>query len=456
MLTEGCAASDSSVLRSVHHTDEMSTLFILCVLAQQPPASPLQFRVGDTTIQVGAIVDGMTVGRSTATGNGIATSFGTIPFGNTPQGNLSELQMSAQNSRLSVLASGALGSMTVKGFIETDFLGNAPNALQVTANSNTPRMRLAWAQVLTGEFEFVAGQAWSMLTPNRRGLSPLTGDVFVSQNIDLNLQMGLTWTRAMQFRFIAHPSDTLTAGVALENPEQYVGTAVVLPASFPTFEVDNGSVTNQTPNRFPDVIGKVAFDPKTGKTRQHVEAAVVLRGFKTYNPATQTTFSTMGNGVEAAGNFEIVPNVRILASGFWSDGGGRYIANVNGPDFIVNPDASPTLVGSRSTLAGGEYTYQRTVAYGYFSYASFDQNVTTDADGKPIGYGIAGSTAANHTLHETTLGVTQTLFRDPKIGALQVLAQYSNVARTPFSVPSGAPSHATTNMIFIDVRYILP
>jgi len=434
----------------------MSTLFILCLIAQQPAASPLQFRVGDTTIQVGAIVDGMTVGRSTATGNGIATSFGTIPFGNTPQGNLSELQMSSQNSRLSVLASGALGSMTVKGFIETDFLGNAPNALQVTANSNTPRMRLAWAQVLTGDFEFVGGQAWSMLTPNRRGLSPLTGDVFVSQNIDLNLQMGLTWTRAMQFRFIAHPSDTLTAGVALENPEQYVGSAVVLPASFPTFEVDNGSVTNQTPNRFPDVIGKVAFDPKTGKTRQHVEAAVVLRGFKTYNPATQTKFSTTGTGVEAAGSFEVVPNFRILASGFWSDGGGRYIANVNGPDFIVNPDASQTLVGSRSTIAGAEYTYQRTVAYGYFSYASFDQTVTTDADGKPIGYGIAGSTAANHTLHETTLGVTQTLFRDARVGALQVLGQYSNFARTPFSVPNGSPSHATTNMIFIDVRYILP
>jgi hypothetical protein len=113
-------------------------------------------------------------------------------------------------------------------------------------------------------------------------------------------------------------------------------------------------------------------------------------------------------------------------------------------------------VGSRSTLAGAEYTYQRTVAYGYFSYASFDQTVTTDADGTPIGYGIAGSTAANHTLHETTLGVTQTLFRDAKVGTLQVLGQYSNVARTPFSVPNGAPSHATTNMIFIDVRYILP
>lgn len=434
----------------------MTSLFIICLIAQQPPASPLQFRVGDTTIQVGATIDATTVGRSTATGNGLATSFGTIPFGNTPQGNLSELQMSAQNSRVSVLASGTLGSMAVKGFIETDFLGNAPNALQVTANSNTPRMRLAWAQVRTGKFEFLAGQAWSMLTPNRSGLSPVTGDVFVSQNIDLNLQMGLTWTRAMQFRFIAHPNDTVTAGVALENPEQYVGSAVVLPKSLPTFEVDNGGVTNQTPNRFPDIIAKAAFDPKMGRTRQHVEAGIVVRGFKTYDPASQTKFNKVGTGVEAGGNFEVVPNFRILASGFWSDGGGRYIANVNGPDFIVNADASPTLVGSRSGLAGAEYTYRRTVAYGYFGYASFDQTVTTDTDGTPIGYGVQGSTSANHSLHETSLGATQTLFRDPKVGAMQLLGQYSNVSRTPFSVPSGTPSHATTNMVFVAVRYILP
>jgi hypothetical protein len=295
-----------------------------------------------------------------------------------------------------------------------------------------------------------------MLTPNRRGLSPVTSDVFVTQNVDLNLQMGLTWTRATQFRFIAHPNETLTAGVALENPEQYVGTAVVLPAAFPVVEVDNGSVTTQTPNRYPDVIGKVAYDPKTGKTRQHVEAAVVVRGFKTYDPAAQTKFTSTGTGVLVGGNAEVVPNFRIVASGFFSNGGGRYIANVNGPDFIVNHDASLTLVGSRSTLAGAEYTCRKTLVNGYFSYASFDQKVTTDVDGKPIGFGVQGSTAANHSLHQTTFGVTQTLFRDPKIGALLLLGQYSNVARTPFSVPSGTPSHATTNMVYVDVRYILP
>lgn len=248
------------------------------------PTSPLTIHVGDADLLIGGFLDAMFVTRSTATGNGIATSFGTIPFGNTPQGNLSEMKMSAQNSRLSLQATSALGSMNLKGYVEVDFTGNAPNALNVTSNGNTLRMRLFWAQVTKGKFEFLAGQTWSLLTPNRNGLSPAPGDVFFGQTVDTNYQMGLTWTRAMEFRFVAHPNKTVTAGVALENPEQYVGSAVVLPTGFPTFEVDNGAVTTTTPNMYPDIIGKVAFDPKTGGTHQHVEAAVVVRGFKTYSP----------------------------------------------------------------------------------------------------------------------------------------------------------------------------
>ena len=98
----------------------------------------------------------------------------------------------------------------------------------------------------------------------------------------------------------------------------------------------------------------------------------------------------------------------------------------------------------------------KTLAYGYYSWARVDQNVTVDAAGKPIGYGIAGSTAANHTLNEATLGITQTFFRDAKIGGMQLMIQYSKVKRTPFSVPAGTPDDATVNMVYVNVRYILP
>ncbi len=120
----------------------MPLLFILCLLAQQPASSPLQMKVGDAELRIGGFLDATVVNRSTATGNGLPTAFGTIPFDNTPQGNLAETKLTAQNSRLSMQVTSPLGAMNVKGYVEVDFGGNAPNALNVTSNGNTLRMRL--------------------------------------------------------------------------------------------------------------------------------------------------------------------------------------------------------------------------------------------------------------------------------------------------------------------------
>lgn len=402
-------------------------------------------------------MDATAVMRSTNHGSGIGTSFGTIPFSNTPQGNLSETRFSTQNSRLTLQATSKVGKANLKGYLEADFLGNPPNGINVTSNSNTLRMRLYWAQFTTGKFEFLAGQSWSMMTPNRNGLSPMPGDIFFGQDVDTNYQMGLTWGRTTQFRFIAHASDVVTAGVSIENPEQYVGSAVVLPTAFPATEVDNGGVTVGTPNPYPDVIGKIAFDPKTGGTHQHIDAAVLVRGYKTYNPSTNATATDNGLGGSVNAVIEPVKSVHIVANAFFSNGGGRYIANTNVPDFIVNADQSISLVKSRSFIVGPEIQAGRnTLLYGYYSAAQVDQNVTVDTNGKAIGFGVPGSTGANHTIQEATVGIVQTFFRDPKIGGMQLMVQYSNVQRTPFSVPSGTPTDAKLNMVFVNVRYILP
>ena len=402
-------------------------------------------------------MDATSITRSTNHGSGIGTSFGTIPFDNTPQGNLSETRFSTQNSRLTLQATSKVGSASLKGYVEADFLGNAPNGINVTSNANTLRMRLYWAQFTAGKFEFLAGQSWSMLTPNRTGLSPVPGDLFYSQDVDTNYQMGLIWGRTTQFRFIAHASDAVTAGISIENPEQYVGSAVVLPAAFPGFEVDAGGVTVGTPNPYPDFIGKIAFDPKTGKTHQHIDAGVLVRGYKTFNPTTNTTFSETGTGGSVNVVLEPVRNFRLVGTSFFSNGGGRYISNTNIPDLVVNADASMSLVKSRSFIVGPEIQVgAKTLLYGYYSMAQADANVGVDTTGKPIGFGIAGSTSANHKVNETTVGITQTFFRDPKIGGMQLMVQYSNVQRTPFSVPAGTSSDARLNMVYVNVRYVLP
>src|ERR1700733_6796772 len=181
--------------------------------------SPLEIHVGNADLLIGGFMDLTSITRSTATGNGIGTNFSNFPFTTTatgapnPTGNLSETRMSAQNSRVTLQATSKVGNASLKGYLEADFLGNTAQNLNVTSNSNTLRMRLYWAQYTNGKFEFLAGQSWSMMTPNRNGISPAPGDLFYSQDVDTNYQMGLTWGRTPGFRFIAHASDVVTVGL---------------------------------------------------------------------------------------------------------------------------------------------------------------------------------------------------------------------------------------------------
>src|SRR5262252_3554625 len=211
------------------------------------PTSPLAIHVGDADLLFGGFLDATSIRRDANTGSGLGTSFGTIPFGNTVQGHMNDTQFSSQNSRLTLQATSKFGTADLKGSLEVDFLGNAPNGLNVTTNSNTLRMRVFWGQYRRGAYEFLAGQSWSLTTPNRNGLSPETADVFFSQTVDSNYQAGLTWGRTMQFRFTAHPSSVVTGAVSIENPDQYVGNAVKLPAAFPSGEVDTGAAVNDVP-----------------------------------------------------------------------------------------------------------------------------------------------------------------------------------------------------------------
>ncbi len=182
------------------------------------PTSPLAIHVGDADLLIGGFMDMTAVTRSTNPGTGIGTSFGTIPFSNATNGGIGETKLSAQNSRLTLQATSKYKGASIKGYLETDFLGNAPNGLNVTSNSNTLRMRIFWVQFTSGKFEFLGGQSWSMVTPGRNGISPMPGDIFFSQDVDTNYQMGLPWGRTPGFRFVAHANKTVTLGLALENP----------------------------------------------------------------------------------------------------------------------------------------------------------------------------------------------------------------------------------------------
>jgi len=422
--------------------------------------SPLTLTIGDADLTIGGFMDATAFFRTTNLGSGIGTSFGSLPFSNTPAGQLSELRFSAQNSRVSLMLTSLVHDWAVKGYLESDFLGTQPTNAFVTSNSQTMRLRLYWAELTRGKFEFLAGQSWSMLNPNRTGLSPMPGDIFYSQNMDTNYQVGLTWSRSQQFRFIYHPSKEWAMGVSLENPEQYVGT-VTLPPNFPATEVDQGANV-ATPNLHPDIIGKIAYDPEVSGKHMHVEVAGLLSSFRTFNPTLNTKSTATGGGGSANFNLEVAKNLHFVLNTFYSDGGGRWIFGL-GPDFIVKADGTPSLLHASSAIGGFEYQANpNTLLYGYYGGAYFQRNTAIYIDPKTgksslIGFGYAGSpNSQNKSIQEPTFGLIQTFWQNPRYGKLQLITQYSYLTRAPWFVAPANPKNGHLSMGYVDMRYVLP
>ena len=426
--------------------------------------TPPYLRIGDAYISPVGFVDFTNVWRSTNPGSGIGTNFGSIPFSNTiPQGKIGEERMSLQNSRVGARVDALVKGAHVTGYWESDFLGslNATTNVAVSSNSDVFRLRLFWVDVRKNRWEVLGGQSWSMMTPGRTGISALPSDIFYSQDMDVNYQAGLVWSRQPQFRLLYHPSASWTAAVSFEAPEQYIGGssgggAITLPAALATPyapQLDNGATTLSAPNAHPDIVAKVAFDYQK---RFHFELGGVLRSARVYDPLLAHHTTAAGGGVEANLNFTIAPGFRILTNNYWSDGGGRYIFG-QAPDLVVRADGTLSLVHSASTVSGFEWTIKNTLVYGYYGGIYIGRNAVVDTTGKFAGYGYPGAPAGqNRSIQEGSFGLIQTFWKDARYGALSLITQYSYLTRSPWAIATGAPASANTNMLFLDLRYTLP
>jgi hypothetical protein len=468
----GEVASTTAIVPSASAVGPLPALLPAAMMQDRKPedqSSPLSFRIGDAYITPVGFMDFTSITRSTNTGNGIGTNFGSVPYANVQAGSLTESRLSPQNSRIGLRVDAMVKGSKVLGYLETDFLGqigNPPNGgLAVTSNPYPLRMRLYWVDVRKDKFEFLAGQSWSLLTPNRRGMSALPGDLFYSQNIDVNYQLGLIWGRIPGIRFLYHPTEKVTFGVGFENSEPYFGGAngggaATPPAALAGLlgtQINNGGSVITAPAVHPDIIAKLAFDPSS---KFHIELAGVEITNKISNPASTPAFQThtkAGVGGSLNLNFDVAKNIRILTNNFWSDGGGRYIFG-QAPDFILRSDGAISPVHSASTVTGFEATAGKTLFYGYYGGVYINRNTALDANGKSlIGYGFSGSgNGQNRAIQEITFGTNTTIWKDAKYGALNLMFQYSYLQRNPWFVATGQPSDAHVHMGFFNLRYTLP
>jgi hypothetical protein len=379
---------------------------------------------------------------------------------------LSEGKLAVANSRIGFRVDLKAKGTNVIGYFEGDFVGGIGNAAfntQVTSNSLLFRVRLFWVDVRKGKWEALAGQSWSMMVPNRRQISALPADLFYGQVVDANYMNGLPWGRTPGGRVLYHPSEKLTMAVGVENSTQYFGGSggagvPVLPSALAPViggELDQSAANGiATPNVRPDIIAKIAWDPSA---RGHLEVAGVSSALRLFNPLTNQTFMKSGVGGSINGGIDIARNLRFFSNNFWGDGEGRYLFGV-APDFIVRANGTPSLIHSGSTASGFEYTRGNSLWYAYYGGIYVGRNTTLNSNGiSEVGYGFSGSpNSHNRTTQEATAGLTQTIWRDGRIGALQAMFQYAYLTRNPWSVDPGAPKGAHENVAYFNLRFTLP
>jgi len=473
---------------------------------EKPKESPLSFRIGGTDFTPGGFVDFENVFRTTNTGGSTTTAFGAIPFSNQVAGHLTEFRSTGQYSRYNLKIAGTYGANKVLGYIEGDFNGNDAANVFVSSNPHTNRLRLYWLDLKRGNWEFLGGQTWGLQTPNRVGLSPNPADVFVPIGEDAQTHVGLPYTRAAEFRVVYHFNDNFQWGVAMQNPDQFTNGEVLFPAAFNAQLGGQFDAANQTttPNAFPDIHTKFAWDDDVNGKHMHFEAGGILTSAKitvlapSNTPAAAFTHDTkLGGTFHGAFNFELAKGFRVMANGMWGTGDGRYLIGF-GPQAVVVPvngsgstctivgtnavgcDSRISMVHAGATIVGSELQAGKKTLFGFYYGGFYYQRnsfpdissatvlppaaqVNCGAFGSPtqnkpcIGFGGANSANTNNrAIQEASIDWTQTFWKNPQYGAVQLVTQTSYVTRAPWFVAAGAPKNAHLMMGYVSLKYVLP
>jgi hypothetical protein len=444
-------------------------------------AEPTAFRFKGLTLTPGGFLNSTALVRARNENADVATSYSAIPLDGSSNANLSELRGSARNSQLSLLLQGSAGDTTLRGYLETDFLGAAPTSNYVQSSSWTPRLKQAWTQIeRRSGLTITAGQMWSLLTTNRQGMANL--QELKPGNEDANFVVGFTWTRERAVRVTQNFSNRVWMGIALENPESTYSAAFVPPNVMGLNTSSNAATgvnllpflanysTGQSTTLAPDLVAKIAYEPGLG----HFEIKALGRLFRDRIASTATTSGrTTTTGGYGLGFGALMPfagkRLEVSLEGLAGQGIGRY-GTAGFPDVTLDPTTGEMRPLRQARLMGGLVYHHGSrldlFAYGGDEYTA--RHAFPSPTGTAAGYGsplvsyasctnevaLNACRGDNRNIYEGMVGYWYRLYRG-EFGWIAYGNQVTYVHRSLWSGIGNTPDGRNT-VVYSTLRFYLP
>ncbi|MFT8549560.1 MAG: hypothetical protein ABF739_00480 [Acetobacter okinawensis] len=447
------------------------------------------FHLGPVTLILGGFIDASAVESNRHTASGTFNFWQATPFKNEPRYHTDNFDGSARYSRLSLMARGNVDKYsTISGVFEMDFGAGAATTDAYESNSYAFRMRQAYLAYDNSKenFHFLAGQAWSMLTPGRVGIIPRQESL--PETIESSMLVGQTWARQLQFRFVKDfLNHRLWTGLSIENSATLYSTngfggdangmcgstklgdgqACVPGGQVATIGSAGTGLTNNAlfPNEIaPDVIGKIAWDPHWG--HYEVEGILHFPHDRVSTLGAGKNHTAVGGGGGGSMILPVVPHkVEVRLAGLAGYGIGRY-GSVLLPDATLKSNGAPSPLFSMQGTAGIiAHPNPLIDVYGYFGYQQAGRSYFSEG-GTPYGYGNPGYNSAGcytelgscdagsniHSVMEATVGAWYRFLKG-RYGTVEGGVQLAYSRIHAWEGNGGAPDTSLSE-VFMDFRYL--
>jgi hypothetical protein len=501
-LTQANARADHAEQQVAAEIETLPTQVDADVAKHTPKTDKIYYK--GITLTIGGFAAAETVYRTRNNVADIGSNYSKIPYNNSVLAHTDELRGTARQSRVSFLAQGNITPNLVASFYgEFDFLGAAQTANSNESNSFNLRTRNVYGALDWNDsgWHLLAGDSWSLATMNTKGITPRNEDV--PPTIEAQYVPGFVWARQPQVRVTKDFDDKqLWLAVSVENPQTTFGAAATgTGTSLGGVTVNNSAtgislLSNANSfsfNHFPDVIGKIAFEPVIGGAQPlHLEVFGIVRNYydrvnvAAASQATADGFAsgnftenTWGGGVGAGATWTVAPKLLDVQGSFLTGRGiGRY-GSGQLPDVIVGPGGNLEPITETMFLFGG--TLHATPALDLYVMGGREQedakavDTVVGASTLHLGLGDSFATLGNcyvelgtcapdtKSISQVTVGFWDKLYTG-SFGQVRVGIQYSHTDLAAFSglagantagIPVGSTVRPTTSddMVFTSFRY---